>query len=515
METFVVCQVRFGGRRPVHRRIARHAYCEVSLGCKVVIKLLLPDQLREMQTLETAVEMMPDFDSAARVVVARLAAILDTPVALVERRGSTWDFVCDSGGVPATAVDAITRRLEDTSPPDGEPTIRTVDTDTTWTCLSLRLSNRRVLWLLCADDWTLSTRMLVQMASRLAAGITTASRRGRVAGRSGRLLHILARRLARTDDFEYVCQSIVDAAADAVNAQKVSLALPDETDKALAIVATRGYPAVLVKHLHFRPGAGIIGNVFRTRRALWVGDVTQTAATIPVRRRYRTPSFLAVPLVASGRVLGVLCASDREDGRPFTRRDLATLRTLSGVVCLALDRARAMALAAQRDRDASIDPVTGLFNRRHFVARLEEEIERGRRDATPLTMVMIDIDNFKAINDRLGHPTGDALLRAVGDLLRRSVRVFDVCARYGGDEFAILMLGGGEDHDRIAERIRGELQGQRLGIPWTDDLTMTASLGVATMTAQTADELIERADQALYTAKRSGKNRVSRSSDEL
>jgi diguanylate cyclase (GGDEF)-like protein len=120
------------------------------------------------------------------------------------------------------------------------------------------------------------------------------------------------------------------------------------------------------------------------------------------------------------------------------------------------------------------------------------------------------VDGFKQLNDRLGHLVGDAVLRVVGDVLRRSVRLFDVCARQGGDEFAILMPGSSPENSRqIAERIREGVEDSRpAGGPWSDDLRLTTSIGIATFANTTGEDLIDRADQALYAAKRQGKNRV-------
>src|SRR6185369_555767 len=112
--------------------------------------------------------------------------------------------------------------------------------------------------------------------------------------------------------------------------------------------------------------------------------------------------------------------------------------------------------------------------------------------------------------DRLGHLGGDAVLRVVGDVLRRSVRLFDVCARFGGDEFAILMPGSSSDSSaQIAERIRQDVEGSRPPLAaWSADLKITSSIGIATGSDISGEDLLARADQALYAAKRDGKNRV-------
>jgi diguanylate cyclase (GGDEF)-like protein len=163
----------------------------------------------------------------------------------------------------------------------------------------------------------------------------------------------------------------------------------------------------------------------------------------------------------------------------------------------------------QLEQMTRTDELTGLFNRRHLDAALEAEVARARRDGAPLGVMMLDLDHFKAFNDRFGHPEGDARLRAVADLLRGLVRPTDTVARYGGEEFMVLLPGSPQDESvRIAERIRRRLGELRTGA--ADALT-TGSFGVATWPedGKTATELIAAADVALYEAKRAGRDRIA------
>ena len=317
----------------------------------------------------------------------------------------------------------------------------------------------------------------------------------------------LTRLLGRTEGQQEVCSVVVRHVARCVQSRFATFAVPTE-DKQLQIVATFGYPMEMVRMLRIAPGTGVIGSVYQKGTPLLVQDVT-TVPGLRRRPRYRTNSFIALPISAGDEVLGVLCVADRRDDAPFTRDDLTTLRTLTAPAALALARERARRDAEDFARAAVTDPLSGLFNRRHFHERLEEELDRARRHRTTVSLLMIDIDNFKGINDRFGHLAGDVVIRNVGDILKRSVRRFDLCTRFGGEEFAVVMPGSGaESSASVAERIRERVEAFRSPETELADLRVTASIGMVVSGGASARELIARADQALYEAKRSGKNRL-------
>jgi len=162
---------------------------------------------------------------------------------------------------------------------------------------------------------------------------------------------------------------------------------------------------------------------------------------------------------------------------------------------------------------ASIDWLTGLLNRRVFMERLESEIQRHNRLKQPLSLIMIDLDDFKCINDRYGHQVGDEVLRKVGQELKRQVRKYDFSGRYGGEEFTICIPGIDYDGAReVAERLRAGIENLRVSVPGLPEpVSITASFGVSHLGNEeeaNVDELIKAADDALYLAKGRGKNRV-------
>lgn len=324
-------------------------------------------------------------------------------------------------------------------------------------------------------------------------------------------LYAFSRRIGQISDLVALSQFVLNTIAERVRAEQAALALLDDSVGRLAVVATRGYPAVLVADLRIAPGRGVIGEVFASRQSLLVTDAGRELRSQPHRRRYRTGSFMALPLFTDAEGLGVLTFADRADLEPFDRSDLTLARAMAAPAALGLASARLASRAKDLALAAAVDPLTSLFNRRYFETRIEEEIQRARRYSLDLALLVIDADDFKALNDRFGHLIGDRVLRAMSDILRRSVRAFDVCTRFGGEEFAILMPGSNaasalQSADRIRQRIERYRFDPVLVPPETRP---TISVGVAVLTGESSPhDLIARADRALYAAKAAGKNCV-------
>jgi diguanylate cyclase (GGDEF)-like protein len=324
-------------------------------------------------------------------------------------------------------------------------------------------------------------------------------------------IYKLARRTGRSGGIDAICQYVVDQAARTIAAERVSLALYRSDERRLAIAAACGYQLAAVKDVRIQPGEWAIGHVYACRRALVVRDVRRLRAFSTVTRHYRSVSFAAVPVVGEGRVVGVLSATDKSDDGVFTRQDVAALRAISGVAALGVMASRSQADVRRLTHAATIDSLTGLFNRQSFDADLRQEIERAKRSSGTLAVLMIDIDDFKSINDMNGHPAGDVVLQSASDVLRSVVRVFDSCARFGGDEFAIVM----PNSDRAgataaAERIRERISTSHQRDPRLAGLAqVTVSIGVATLSeGETPEDAIRHADDSLYQAKADGKNCV-------
>jgi len=171
----------------------------------------------------------------------------------------------------------------------------------------------------------------------------------------------------------------------------------------------------------------------------------------------------------------------------------------------------ALRASEQRFKEMSItDELTGLYNSRHFFNQLKAEVERTDRYGHPLTLLMLDLDNFKQYNDAFGHLSGDRVLAETGNIIKKSIRSTDSAYRYGGEEFVVILPeSGGQESLYIAERIRRSFESEEVFAHKRDDLRVTASIGVAQYIAgEELSAFIKRVDQNMYAAKNAGKNRI-------
>jgi len=217
-----------------------------------------------------------------------------------------------------------------------------------------------------------------------------------------------------------------------------------------------------------------------------------------------TQSEMCVPLIFFGEKLGVLALeSARKDA--FDRDDLQPLESVADICAAAIQNASYFDRMKQL---AYVDGLTGIHNRRYFEMRVVEELERAGRFQGRMSIIMVDIDNFKRLNDEFGHLLGDEVLRSVSTIMKQQLRKVDLVCRYGGEEFAIVVAEtSGENALRVAEKLRRQVEGHHFpGVP----RPVTISCGVADYPTHgiTRDEVVAAADNALYQAKQAGRNRV-------
>jgi len=444
----------------------------------------------------------------AHDLIAQVAAALGADLAVFTKSANGWAVLARAGDAPSIDSADVRAVL-------GEVALTTSTTrhigGMPWTFVAASQGSARAA-LAIAGVWpsdsplsTLAEAICLNVARSRQATTSTTSERG---ARVGQILYRMTREVARATTTDVVAQAIVRHAASAVRARIGALAMKMPGADDVSIVATFGYSLRLVEHVRIEPGAGVIGKVMASRRPMKVDHNGRS----PSRRlRYRTNSFVAVPILSGAEAVAALCVTDRVDGEAFTAEDVTVLRRFAATAALAVERQRAIASAEKYAHAAAVDPITGVFNRRHLHVRLDEELQRSRRHNIPVAVLVLDIDDFKRINDSYGHLVGDLVLRDVAEILRRSVRVFDICARFGGDEFVIVMPGSAPaGAARIAERIREHIAAYTPGDRRLTHLSLTASIGLAmSFPESTAADVLDRADRALYTAKHQGKNRVS------
>ncbi|HWQ15241.1 MAG TPA: GAF domain-containing protein [Roseiflexaceae bacterium] len=257
-------------------------------------------------------------------------------------------------------------------------------------------------------------------------------------------------------------------------------------------------------------GEGMMGRAALTRQPLVISNYETWPERMETYTTLGPVTAIAVPMLAGDQLVGALTVGDSNLTRVFTEDDVQLLTLFAQQATVAIQNARLFAEVRQL---ATTDPLMEICNRRHFFTLAEHEFERARRYGRRLAAIMLDVDDFKRINDTLGHAVGDRVLQGVGERCRTTLRHVDVVGRYGGEEVAALLPDADWDSAHaVAERLRAALADLAppggVGIP-----PITVSIGLAVYEPPDSidlETLIDRADRALYVAKHTGKNRVVR-----
>jgi diguanylate cyclase (GGDEF)-like protein len=320
-------------------------------------------------------------------------------------------------------------------------------------------------------------------------------------------------RLNEVKEPEELYETIIDMSVHLAQAERCSLMLVENGKTYLTIKAAKGINKKLLKGIKIKVGEGVAGKVFGEGAPLMVYDIEKDERVLlPRKPSYKTGSFISIPLKIGERAIGVLNISDKVKGEVFSEEDMTLLRSFASYASIALERSMYYSLVGHLKELSITDSLTGLFNKRYFEERFFEELQRSERHNLSFSLAMLDIDDFKLFNDTEGHLSGDEVLKNIANIAKESTRVIDIIARFGGEEFAIIMPQTEKDEAFfVAERIRKSIR-EQLSHTWRyfpkEHITVTA--GVATFPSDGKDmkNLIRNADKALYKGKKEGKDKT-------
>jgi diguanylate cyclase (GGDEF)-like protein len=320
-------------------------------------------------------------------------------------------------------------------------------------------------------------------------------------------LHRAVRRvgetLRSTHDMKQMLESILNTAADAVGADAATMWMFTPTREELYPVAQRGTPAGLSR---IKVGEGIVGLV--AERATNIMTDGADNSPRPARAEPVFPVTIAVPIYSQDRIMGVLSAYRDEPGFGFTQGDLETVEFLAEQGGAAIEN---VLLHEEAQRLSLTDQLTGAWNRRYFQMQFRQVLATAQRFDRPFSILMLDLDHFKMVNDTYGHPRGDTILVDFAGRVEKVLREVDTFARYGGEEFICLLSETDlEGALTTAGKIQDAIKMRKFGGLGEEPVSLTVSIGVASHPehGRAFRPLIEAADQALYRAKQEGRDRV-------
>lgn len=305
----------------------------------------------------------------------------------------------------------------------------------------------------------------------------------------------------------------VNKLAEVFRVNKVSFMLFDGGTEELILKAAQGLDLASVQ-VRLKLGESFSGRVAQEGNPLLVKDIETEYPQFSKDRlsRYTTKSFVIMPVKLRGELIGVLNLTDKKDGSIFANDDLKMLSFITGYLALDIENIR---LSEKNNSLSNLDPLTDLFNHRYFHEQLLEEIYRAERYRRPLSLAMLDIDNFAYYNEAYGHAAGDTVLKQIGRMIKENTRQADTVSRYGGEEFMVILPETRlKDAIFVGEKIRESIA----GAIFTDGNGRKSSLGMSRLTVSVGvaehrvglakEELMRRVVSALLEAKQKGKNRV-------
>lgn len=326
------------------------------------------------------------------------------------------------------------------------------------------------------------------------------------------VVHDMAKALTSTLQLDQVLKTVMEKVQELLAPDTWSLLLVDEKTNELYFQIATGEAASKLKDVRLKMGQGIAGWVAQSGVASIVPDVSQDprfSGQVDAMTKMRTHSIICVPIRGKERVLGVIEIINLVGKREFDQEDMTLLQAMADYSAIALENA----IHVQRIHELTItDDCTDLYNVRHLNFVLDTEIYRSNRYQYEFSLIFLDLDHFKEVNDTHGHLVGSKLLREMAELIRGSLRLIDYAFRYGGDEFVILLpQTGKESANVVARRLHERVNEKKFMAEEGLNLHLTASFGLATYPADatTKAEMIRLADEAMYLAKNTSRNSIA------
>jgi diguanylate cyclase (GGDEF)-like protein/PAS domain S-box-containing protein len=347
-----------------------------------------------------------------------------------------------------------------------------------------------------------------------------------------------AKAILGATDLKGICQNLISHFNELVQADRTTLILLDQERKEIQLAIVHGGIAGEIPLTYEEVIAGISGIVIKSKEpviSLSADDGIEPEETRVRRMQNEAGPLIVVPLITKGAdgtstVIGTTTAINLPGQRKFTQRDADLLMALTTQAAAVIENLRlfeetqiareAAEIANQALEIANVklhelattDPLTEIYNRRHFFDLAEKELERAKRSKTPLSIIIFDIDHFKNVNDTYGHLAGDQVLIALANLCQKNIRSMDIFARFGGEEFVILMPDTDEEAAlKTAKKLR-KLVGNQITSFDRKNMSVTISSGVSsekTPVEMDIPTLLDKADKALYQSKENGRNQVT------
>ena len=315
--------------------------------------------------------------------------------------------------------------------------------------------------------------------------------------------------VSQTLNLGELLDSVLDTVLMVMGVEVGGIFLLDKKTNKLLLRAHRGMSPEFARRVQVVSiGDGFIGQVAKSGKPILAEDISADSKLLWMRKMGDgIQSFAAVPIMAKEKILAVMGVGSRKY-RKSPDWEMLMLDTIANQIGMAIETAQLYEHALEL---ASTYGLTGLYNRRYIMDQIERELIRAQRSKVPLSLIMVDLDGLKAINDRFGHHEGDGFLKEVAGIVKVNTRASDVAARWGGDEFMLLAPGtDSRSASKIAERIRAQVERHKIQLEG-DEVGITISAGIVSYPthASAVEELLKKADEAMYNAKRGGKNQSS------